>query len=198
MRYYGKGQGNLALKCKLRLVLSNPSRQPSTTHSLVRIRKKIRKAKVWEFMDWGELKTIYPVKQNLCMQAEQTIVSILYFPLVGRCSVTPKEEGLITCNSGKDNCDHWKCPPIPHSLPPLLLLSVTPCGIVLYPFGQSGSAELSVSLPSSWCTPRTLLAMWEAEKSLAFCKQCSATTRTSLCFHSYFYQKSKTQYHPRY
>lgn len=142
----------------------------------------------------GELKTIYPVKQTLYMQAKQNIESILYL-LAGRCSATPKKEGPIMCNSGKDNRDHSNCPPF------LILYPNLYCSawhhVVWYLFGQSGSAELAVSPCSSWWTPRSLLAMWEAKKSLAFFKHCSAA-RTSVCYHCYFYQKSKTQYHTRY
>lgn len=55
---------------------------------------------------------------------------------------------------------------VPSQIPSVLLFSMMPCGRE-YPFGQSGSAVLVASSPSSSCTSRLLTgrAAREAEKS---------------------------------
>ena len=73
-------------------------------------------------------------------------------------------------------------PPTPASHP-YILFSMTSDGME-YPFGQFGSAVLGLSPPSSCCTPSLLAGRTEreAEKSLAWCKHCSATIKTSACY----------------
>lgn len=77
-----------------------------------------------------------------------------------------------------DKCHHSECLPLPPSFPQLLLLSMTPYDTE-HRFGQSGLAVLAVSLLSSWCTPSLLTGRvaWEAEKTLALCEHCTATTK---------------------
>lgn len=55
---------------------------------------------------------------------------------------------------------------------------MAPCGME-YPFGQAGSDVLAVSPRRSCCNPSLLTSrvVWEAEKSLALCKHCSASTK---------------------
>ena len=113
---------------------------------------------------------------------------ICYFPLAGRCSATSRKAGLIACNGflGRQM-------PLLQVFPPsalhlhLLLLSVTPHGVG-HPFGQPGSPVLGVSPHSSWCTlslPAGRAAR-EAEKFLALCEHCSATTQTLVSHHHSF------------
>lgn len=62
-----------------------------------------------------------------------------------------------------------------------------------YPFGQLGSAALTLSLPSFFCTP-SLLSAWvghEAEHPLALGKHCSAITKVSLYYQQAFTGKPK-------
>lgn len=95
----------------------------------------------------------------------------------------------------EDKCHYSWCIPIFPSLPQLLLLSVTSYGMD-YPFGQLGSALLAAYPSKSLCTPSLLAvrAAYEAGKTLTLCKQCSATTKISTCYH-HFHKKSKTQNH---
>lgn len=77
-----------------------------------------------------------------------------------------------------------RCPASPRAAgPPYILFSMTSDGME-YPFGQFGSAVLGLSPPSSCCTPSLLASRTEreAEKSLAWCKHCSATIKTSACY----------------
>jgi len=63
-----------------------------------------------------------------------------------------------------------------------------------YPIGQLGSAVPAVSPPSFLCTlsPLTGGAVGGAEKALALCKHCSATTKTLMCYQHYSHPESET------
>ena len=60
---------------------------------------------------------------------------------------------------------------------------MTPYGME-YPFGQLGSAVLAVSHHRSLCTPNLLTGglVWGVERSLTWCKHCSAATEMSVCY----------------
>jgi len=65
--------------------------------------------------------------------------------------------------------------------------------IIFCPFGW---AVLAVSPLSFWCTTSLLIgrAAPEVKKSLALCKHCSATTKTSVCYQHCFSPKAKVQH----
>lgn len=87
-----------------------------------------------------------------------------------------------------------QAPPLPIILClQLLLLRMMLYGMG-YPFGHLESAVLVPSPPSSSWTFNllTIRTVWEAEMCLALYNYCSATTRTSRCYHHFFHQKSKT------
>jgi len=75
--------------------------------------------------------------------------------------------------------------------PSQFFLSMTPVGTGRA-FGQSGSAVPLLSPPSPLCPPQLLAgrAAQEAETTLALCKHCSATTKTSVCYQHYSHPKS--------
>lgn len=98
--------------------------------------------------------------------------------------------------SWEDKCHHSEPPPPSPSLLQLLLLSMTPHSME-YPFQQFGPAALVLSPLSSSCTPSSLLAgqLPEIEKSLSLYKHCSATTKSSVCYHGYPHHKSEILCH---
>lgn len=61
-----------------------------------------------------------------------------------------------------------------------------------YPFGQSESAVLAVFLPSFLGSLLSGRAVQEAKKSMALCKHCCATTKTSVYYRDFFHQKFQT------
>lgn len=94
-------------------------------------------------------------------------------------------DAQCNCSPPADRCPAYPRaagPPTPASHP-YILFSMTSDGME-YPFGQFGSAVLGLSPPSSCCTPSLLAGRTEreAEKSLAWCKHCSATIKTSACY----------------
>lgn len=62
---------------------------------------------------------------------------------------------------------------------------------------ESESEVLVVSPPSSLCIPSFPIGRvaQEVEKSITLCKHYSVTTETSVCYHCYFHQKSKSRCH---
>jgi len=88
--------------------------------------------------------------------------------------------------------EQWQ--PWPTFFPcPILLMCMTSY-VMGCPFGQLGSAALSVPLPSFWGTLSLLAgrAAGEAEKALKLCKHCSAIAKTPLCYQHCFRHKPKT------
>lgn len=71
------------------------------------------------------------------------------------------------------------------------MLSMRPYNME-YPFSQMGSAVPAVSSPIFLLTPSPLTDRvgWEAEKTLAQCKPCSALAKTSQYYQHYFQHKS--------
>lgn len=80
-------------------------------------------------------------------------------------------------------------PTLSPSLPELLWLSSMSRGVG-YPFGQWGSAVLSLSPPAS-------RAARETEIFLFYCLPGSTTAKASVCSQHYSYPKSKTEHHMR-
>jgi len=93
----------------------------------------------------------------------------------------------------EDKCHHSDRPPPSFFFSPLCMLSMTSYGMES-PFGQWGSAVLAVSPPIFFCTPSLLAGgvLGRADKTLTLCKDCSAVTKTSLCYQHCFQHKSKT------
>lgn len=88
---------------------------------------------------------------------------------------------IKTCHAqelpGETNAIILSAPP-PHFSPQLLFLSMIPHDTE-HPFGQSGSAVLVLSLPSSLCTPQPHAgrAAWGGEMLLPLCKHCLTTSK---------------------
>ena len=99
------------------------------------------------------------------------------------------------CSSylGTQTLQFQKSPPS-FFFPSLYMLSMTSYGVG-YPSGQLGSAVLAGSSPTFLCTPRLLTGgvVWEAEKALTLCKNCSAVTKTSLHYQHCFQHKCKAE-----
>lgn len=144
---------------------------------------------------WVEIKTAQQIKQKLCAQAEQSQEFSCTFPLEGRCPASPRRTGTIMqCFFGMTNADIPNVPP-PPSLPQLLLLSTMPYGMG-HPYGQSGSAVLSVFPPDYlWSSSPYWQGSTSSRKVLGSLQHCSATTITSVCCHHYLDQKPKMSWH---
>ena len=85
----------------------------------------------------------------------------------------------MQCFFGMTNADISNVPPTP-SLPQLLFLSTMPCGMG-HPYGQSGSAVLSVFPPNYlWSSSPLWQGSTSSRKVLGSVQHCSKTTRT-LC-----------------
>lgn len=106
---------------------------------------------------------------------------------------TSQQQAGVQPHPEKQDLSHWEdkfwISPIPPS-PRLLLLSMMP------------HMAWDIPLASLGCVPSQLLvqpqlppcrAVWGAEKALSLYELCSETTKTSLCHHHYFHQKSKIQ-----
>ena len=154
--------------------------------------ERIRRAKARKLVDWDNGSLIGKANTAHTSKAKQGIHSSLP---IGRQGVQPslRKHSSIVCNCylGRQTPSLQTSPPSFFS-PLLSMLSKTSYGMG-YPSGQLGSAVLAVSPPNSVCilSPLAGRVVWEAEKTLALCKQCSAITKTSLYYQHCFQHISR-------
>lgn len=144
-------------------------------------------------MGWDKDSTANKAKAVCASRAKPGIQ--LYFS-IGRqmSSLTQENRNHHAVLFGMTNADISNVPPTP-SLPQLLFLSTMPCGMG-HPYGQSGSAVLSVFPPNYlWSSSPLWQGSTSSRKVLGSVQHCSATTITSVCCHHYFDQKSKMSWH---
>lgn len=161
--------------------LINTSQQPSSIQLLAQsspggIRERIGRVK-GKLLGWDKESLMGKAKVTYTNRRKQRINSLLPMD-----RPSPKVQGHITHStvSLEDKCHHSICPPFSSFFTPLYIQFIyihMPYGLE-YPFGQFASPVLDVSSPIFPCTSlHTSRAMQKAEKALALCDPCSATTK---------------------
>lgn len=145
------------------------------------MRERIRRVKVRKLMACGK-DSLLGKKKSVCAFSTSHPQTFSHFGL---------NDIILPFPGSIDYSPHvtviWqdKCHNSVH--PHLLLLSPH----LLWPYDM-GWIHWSAGVSCPQCEGTAGGVSWEAKKSLAQCKYCSATTKIAVCFQHYFHHNSKT------